>query len=90
MAKLTVAEFTRKIQRLAHHPSPSKEEEMELRFYFQVVKKMSEIDICNLVPLDIACPIEDARKWAIPLGMNVVKGGSGNIYLSWSKGLDEH
>ena len=87
MAKLTIAEFARKIQRLSALSSPTEKGEMELRFYFEVIQKISEIDICNLVPLDGTYPEDNAKKWANSLGMNVVVGSSGTMYLSWSKGL---
>ena len=89
MSKITVAEFARRIQRLTSIQNPTTEEENELKFYSEVLKKMVEIDVENLVPIDITCTLSDAQKWALPLGMHVVNGQSGIIYLSWSKGLND-
>lgn len=87
---ITVADFARKIQRLNNQPSLTAKEEMELRFYYEVVQKLAELDSdsCNttIVPLKDCYSIEEAQKWARTLDMHVVKGGSG-LYLSWSEGL---
>ena len=88
MAKLTVADLARKMCRLKAIPFPTEAEENELKFYFQVLQKLIENDgVNNLVPLEVSFSVEDATEWAIPLGMHVVQGGSGTIYLSWAKGL---
>lgn len=89
MAKLSVADFARKIQHLVHQRPLGEEEEMELRFYFEVVQKIAEIDVENIVPLAGAYPMEKAQNWAMSLGMHVVQGGSGKVYLSWTKGLSD-
>lgn len=89
MKKLTVAEFTRKMQQMVQKRPLGEEEEIELRFYFEVVQKIAEIDIETLVPLSGAYPMKNAQKWANSLGMHVVEGGSGTVYLSWSKGLSD-
>lgn len=82
----TVADFARQIQRLTRRPSLTQQEENELKFYFQVIQKLAEIDeVNNCVPLELSFCLEDAQKWAKPLGMNVVQSSSGTLYLSWSK-----
>ena len=80
----TVADFARQIQRLTRISSPTQQEENELKFYFQIVQKLAEIDgVNNCVPLELSFCLEDAQKWAKPLGMNIVQSSSGRIYLSW-------
>ena len=88
-ATLSVADFARKIQHLVQKGPLCEEEEMELRFYFEVVQKIAEIDVQNLVPLVGAYPMENAQKWAMSLGMHVVEGGSGTTWLSWTKGVSD-
>jgi len=89
MAKLSVADFARKIQHLVHQRPLGEEEEMELRFYFEIVQKIAEINVENIVPLAGAYSMENAQKWANSLGMHVVKGSSGKVYLSWVKDLSD-
>ena len=87
MKKFTVAEFARHIQHLSTLPTPTGEEKMELRFYLEVLQKTTSTKIGNLVPIS-SYPIENAQRWAALLDMHVVEGGSGGLYLSWSKGLE--
>lgn len=89
MSTITVAEFARKIQQLSNLPSPTEKEKMELRFYSEIIQRISEIDIENIVPLAGTYSVENAQQWAKSLGMHVVEGGSNKIYLSWTKGLND-
>ena len=85
---ITVADFARKIQRLNNQPSLTAKEEMELRFYYEVVQNLAALDhdTDNIVPLKDCYYLEQVQEWARTLDMHVVKGGTG-LYLSWSEGI---
>lgn len=88
----TLAEIIRRIQALTNTKQPTPEEIEELDFYISLKDTLNQIfvpgEISNLMPISFTtCPLEKAKELANSIGLKVVKGGSGTIYASWSKGL---
>ena len=88
---VNLAELIRHIQQLSR---PFNADEVsELNFYMalqvSINKIFSPAEIRNIVPINLqGCPIEKAKEYAKPLGFQIVEG-SGQTYLSWSKGVEE-
>jgi len=93
MNNITLPEAFRKIHalRLAALEGNSDAEE-ELDFYLNVFKSFQNslqtkayITIEEITLKD--CPLPKAQSLATSLGLNISKGGSGTLYLSWSEDL---
>jgi len=88
----SLPEFIRTIQQLN---SPKNDNEAEdYDFYKAVLQVIQDAitpgNIETLVPINLGiCSLERANKIAKSYGLHVVEGGSGTMYLSWSKGLDK-
>ena len=92
MPKMSLAELIRRTQSLTNKKNISEEELEELDFYVSLKNTLIQIftpgNIGNLIPISFTtCSLELAKELANSLGLKVVEGGSGTLYLSWSKGL---
>ena len=88
---VNLAELIRHIQQLSRPINV--EETAELNFFMALQVAINKIfipgEIRNLVPIHLkGCPIEKAKEYAAALGFQIVEG-SGQTYLSWSKGVEE-
>jgi len=91
--KVDLADLFRHINSLNIAPKGCLEEEMELDFYKTVFLTFTESLVpdtfSNLIPIEFKiCSIEKAKEFASSIGMNIVEGGSGRTYLSYSKGFE--
>lgn len=92
--KTNLAEFIRHIQSLSNSTSYTPEQIEEFEFYLTLNSILSQVlvpgFIETIVPLPLKrCSFERAKELAKPLSLHLVEGGSGTVYLSWSKGLDK-
>ena len=88
----SLAEIIRRIQELTNLKDPTPEQVEELDFYVSLKNTLNEIftpgNIGNLMPIYFSiCKFEKAQKFAKSIGLFLTEGGSGTVYLSWSKGL---
>lgn len=93
MNSITLPEAFRKIHNLrwqALHGNQDAKEEFD--FYLSVFKsfQLSLKTKANMSMEEITlhdCPLPKAQALATSIGLNISEGGSGTLYLSWSKGL---
>ena len=93
-AKINFAEFIRHIQTLSNSRSFTPEQLEEFEFHLALHSVSSQVLVPGftetIVPLYLKrCSLERAKELVKPLGLHLVEGGSGTVYLSWSKGLAE-
>ena len=93
MTNATFADLVRHIQQLANSHSLTPDQIEEFEFYIESHRILSQVltpgFIENIVPINLKrCSIEKAKELAKPLGIHIVPGVSGTIYLSWAAGLD--
>ena len=93
MINATFADLIRRIQSLTLDPDKTPVETQELEFYKEIYKIIGQAFqakfIENIVPINLkGLSFEKASSLTRSLGLNLVHGGSGTVYLSWSKGLD--
>lgn len=92
-AKTNLAELIQHIQSLSNSSSFTPEQIEEFEFYLTLNSILSQIlvpgFIETIVPLPLKrCSLKRAKELAKPLGLHIVEGVSGTVYVSWSKGLD--
>lgn len=93
MVNATFADLIRRIQSLTldHNKTPA--EAQELEFYKEIYKILGETFepkfIDTLVSINLReLSFSKASSLARSLGLHIVQGGSGTVYLGWSKGLE--
>ena len=84
-----LAELVRHIQSL----KTSKNSNEELDFYETILSVILDTLDSKLyqtiVPIEfIVCSVEKAKELARTIGMYIVEGGSGTLYICWSNGLN--
>lgn len=89
---MTFADLFRRIQYLANKKKLTKEEEQEFNFYNGLVEVFQEIfvpGVGTLVEIPLwGCPVDQANKFAQKIGLFVVEGSSGTVYLNWPDSVD--
>ena len=93
-ANANLADFVRHVQTLSNSTEFTPEQIEEFEFYLTLNSILSQVLVPGfvetIVPLTLKrCSFEKTQKLAKPLGLHLVEGGSGTIYLSWSKGLND-
>jgi len=88
--KFNLAELIRHIQKLANLPEFTEEELQEYEFYLSLFSVINQIILPgfseNLVLLPLKrCPFEKAEIYADKLGLRVIEGKPGTIYVTWAK-----
>lgn len=91
-ATFDLAELIRETRRMLRSVDPTEVDSAKLDCYLTIISKLPELldknNIQTIIPIYFAiCPIEEAKKYVIPLGMNIVIGSSGTAYLSFAKKL---
>lgn len=92
-ASVNLAELIRHIQNLANKRDMSMEEAQEFQFFIELNSILNQVfvpgQIENLVPINLGiCPFEKAQSIANSIGLDLVEGGSGTVYVGWTKHLD--
>ena len=91
---ITIPQLFRRIQKLKRLTPQTEETIQALEFYEQVSKKLLSLFgddyTCSQEPINLKkCPLAKAKELALELGMHVIDGSSGTVYLCWSKGIDD-
>lgn len=89
---VNISKIFRYIQILSSSSDESDKE--ELNFYLSILKcfesSLTTSAYCSIEPLCLnGCSLEKAKSLATPLGLHIAEGGSGALYLSWSKSILE-
>lgn len=87
---VNISKIFRYIQILSSSSDESDKE--ELNFYLSIFKcfesSLTPNVYCSIEPLYLkGCPLEKAQSLAVPLGLHIAEGGSGALYLGWSKSI---
>ena len=93
MTNATFADLIRHIQFLAQNPNKTSLEAKELEFYKSIYEILGQTFepkfIENIVSIKLkGLSFEKANSLARSLGLHLVQGNSGTLYISWSKGLN--